>query len=464
MKKKYAIIDVETTGGKASRDRITEIAIVLHDGNQIIDSWESLINPETPIPWNITVLTGITDQMVENAPRFFEVARKIVEMTEGAIFVAHNARFDYSFIGEEFKRLGYTYTRRQLCTLRLARQTLPGLYAYGLDALSRHFNIQNHARHRAMGDVQATIKVLEYILQHEDNREKADLLINLGIKESMLPNNLSLETIHALPEACGVYYFHNEANEVVYVGKSINIQKRIAEHFADRTDKAQKLQEQVHDITYEITGSELMALLHESFEIKRLLPGINRAQRTRKFPYVVHSYYNSDGYLCFGVAETAAKTRRKLEILAEFPKVSSAKGRMSSARQKFELCEKFFNFNPNATGPCFHYHIQQCAGACIQKEPPEEYNERALRAKEYLCQIFDHNFFIIDQGREEEECTIVLVEDGHLRGYGYLEREAVVPDPDTLRNAIKPVTGNAETNRIIARFLSENPQVEILKF
>lgn len=463
MKKKYAIIDVETTGGKASRDRITEIAIVLHDGTQIIDAWESLINPETPIPWNITVLTGINDEMVQNAPRFFEVARKIVEMTEGAIFVAHNARFDYSFIGEEFKRLGYTYTRKQLCTLRLARQTLPGLYAYGLDALSRHFNIHNSARHRAMGDVQATIKVLEYILQHEDNREKADLLINLGIKEAMLPNNLNLEVIHALPEACGVYYFHNEAGDVVYVGKSINIQKRVAEHFADKTEKAQKLQEQVHDITYEVTGSELLALLHESFEIKRLLPGINRAQRTRRFPYVVHSYYNEQGYLCFGVAETAAKTRRKLDVLAEFPKVSSAKGRLSAARHKFELCEKLLSLSPGS-GPCFHYHLQQCAGACVQLESVESYNERALEAKEYMCQIFDHNFFVIDQGRGEDECSVVLVEDGHLRGYGYLDREAADNTEENLRNALRPVHGNAETNRIIGRFLSENPNLRIVKF
>ena len=463
MKKKYAIIDVETTGGKASRDRIIEIAIVIHDGTQILESWESLINPETLIPWNITVLTGINDQMVADAPKFYEVARKIVELTEGAIFVAHNARFDYSFVGEEFKRLGYTYTRKQLCTLRLARQTLPGLYAYGLDALSRHFNIHNHARHRAMGDVQATIKVLEYILQHEDNREKAELLINLGIKEAMLPNNLSLEVIHSLPEACGVYYFHNEPGEVIYVGKSINIQKRIAEHFADKTEKARKLQEQVHDISFEITGSELLALIHESFEIKRLLPGINRAQRTRSFPYAVHSYRNEQGYLCFGITETAAKNRRKLDIIAEFPKISSAKGRLSSAREKYGLCEKLLNLSPN-TGPCFHYHLQQCTGACVGIESPEMYNERAQQAKEYLCQIFEHNFFIIDQGREEEELAVVLVEDGHLRGYGYLERSESVADTHTLRGALKPVSGNAETNRIIARFLSDNPKIEVLKF
>ena len=310
MKKKYAIIDVETTGGKASRDRIIEIAIVIHDGTQILESWESLINPETLIPWNITVLTGINDQMVADAPKFYEVARKIVELTEGAIFVAHNARFDYSFVGEEFKRLGYTYTRKQLCTLRLARQTLPGLYAYGLDALSRHFNIHNHARHRAMGDVQATIKVLEYILQHEDNREKAELLINLGIKEAMLPNNLSLEVIHSLPEACGVYYFHNEPGEVIYVGKSINIQKRIAEHFADKTEKARKLQEQVHDISFEITGSELLALIHESFEIKRLLPGINRAQRTRQFAGAIYAYTDLKGYRCLVFGKNSAKNAK----------------------------------------------------------------------------------------------------------------------------------------------------------
>lgn len=461
MKKKYAIIDVETTGGKASRDRIIEIAIVLHDGTQILEQWESLINPETPIPWNITILTGINDSMVANAPRFYEVAKKIVEITEGAIFVAHNARFDYSFIGEEFKRLGYTYTRRQLCTLRLARQTLPGLHAYGLDALSRHFNIHNSARHRAMGDVQATIKVLEYILQHDDNREKADLLINLGIKEAMLPNNLNLEIIHKLPEACGVYYFHNEQGDVIYVGKSINIQKRIAEHFADKTEKAQKLQEQVYDISFELMGSELLALLHESFEIKRLLPGINRAQRTRRFPYMVHSYFNAEGYLCFGVAETTVNARKKKDILAEFPKVSSAKGRLSSARERFGLCEKLLGLSPN-TGPCFHFHLQQCTGACVNKESPEVYNERALQAKEYMCRIFDHNFFILDQGREEEEAAVILVENGHLQGYGYIERGEAA-DTEALRNVLKPVTGNAETNRIIARFLSENPKVQVIK-
>ena len=155
--KKYAIVDIETTGGSASRHKITEIAIVLHNGNEVLETYETLLNPECPIPYGITQLTGITQEMVQGAPRFFEVAKKIVEMTEGAVFVAHNVRFDYSFIREEFKRLGFTYTRKQLCTVRLARKAFPGLGSYSLGNLIRHFNIQVNDRHRAMADTMATV-------------------------------------------------------------------------------------------------------------------------------------------------------------------------------------------------------------------------------------------------------------------------------------------------------------------
>jgi DNA polymerase-3 subunit epsilon len=460
MKKKYAIIDVETTGGKASRDRVLEIAIVLHDGEKIIESWESLINPETWIPGQITQLTGITSDMVEDAPKFYEVARKVVEMTEGAIFVAHNARFDYSFIVEEFKRLGYTYSRRKLCTVRLARQTMPGLPAYGLDALSRYFKIKNDARHRAMGDVQATIKVLENLLQKDAGQ--AESMINLGIREALLPVNLDLDKIHALPEAAGVYYFYNKKKEVVYVGKSVNIQKRVASHFADKTEKARRLQEQVHDISYELTGTELLALIFESYEIKRLLPGINRAQRTRVFNYGLFSYYSQAGYLCFGLCELTAQNRKKFDIIAEFAKPGSAKGKLSQLRQRFTLCEKLLGLSPSG-GACFHYHIEQCTGACVSKESPETYNERAEAAKENLAQLFDRNFFIIDQGREDDECSVILIEDGRFQGYGYLDRASLDNNPETLRNSIKTYANNPEANQIVYRFMAEKPKVGLVE-
>ncbi|HFB99298.1 MAG TPA: DNA polymerase III subunit epsilon, partial [Phaeodactylibacter sp.] len=309
MKKKYAIIDIETTGGRADRDKITEIAIVIHDGKKIIDQWESLINPERSIPYNITQITGITDGMVEDAPKFFEVAKKVVEMTEGCIFVAHNVRFDYGFIREEFRRLGFTYMRKQLCTVRLSRKAFPGLRSYALGNLINHFGIKVNARHRAMADTAATVEILEMIFQKEKSEEQVLDLINLGVKESKLPINITLEKLHELPEATGVYYFHDKNGTVIYVGKSINIKKRVVEHFTAKTDKAYKLQQYVDDISYEITGSELVALLFESNEIKRLLPSINKAQRRRFFPYVLFEYENQNGYRCLSYAKVKAKDR-----------------------------------------------------------------------------------------------------------------------------------------------------------
>ena len=241
--KKYAIIDIETTGTRAARDRITEVAVVLFDGKTILDSWQSLVNPETYIPYGITELTGITQEMVDDAPKFYEIGKKVVEMTEGAIFTAHNVRFDYSFIREEFKRLGYTYSRKQLCTVRLSRKAFPGMGSYSLGSLIYQFEIVVKDRHRAMADAMATTELLGKILNREENEEEVKQLVNLGIRESLLPKNWTVENIHALPDACGVYYFHDEAGNVLYVGKSKNIRKRVATHFANKTEKARKLQE-----------------------------------------------------------------------------------------------------------------------------------------------------------------------------------------------------------------------------
>ncbi|MEM8906360.1 MAG: exonuclease domain-containing protein, partial [Bacteroidota bacterium] len=337
----YAIIDIETTGGRASRDRITEIAIVLHDGETIVDRWESLINPERAIPYNITQITGITQEMVSDAPRFFEIAKRVVEMTQGAIFVAHNVRFDYSFIKEEFKRLGYTYTRRQLCTVRLSRKAFPGLRSYSLGKLIQHFSIQVDQRHRAMADTLATTTLLEKILQKEHSQNDINELINLGIRQSQLPATITLDILHALPEECGVYYFHNKNGDIIYVGKSINIKKRVMEHFAKQTEKARKLYEAVTDISFEVTGSELVALLFESHEIKTHHPRINRAQRARAFPYVIFSYYNEEGYLCLKTGRATAKEKKDLNVLREFPKLSSVKGMLNRILEEFELCQTY---------------------------------------------------------------------------------------------------------------------------
>lgn len=462
MSKRYAIVDIETTGGRASRDKITEIAVVIHDGQQIIDSFESLVNPECYIPYGITQLTGITQEMVADAPKFYEIAKQFVEITDGAVFIAHNVRFDYGFIREEFSRLGYTYSRRQLCTVRLSRKSFPGLPSYSLGNLIRHFRIQVNGRHRAMADVMATVQLFERILDQEKSEQEIKQMVNLGIKESRLPKNLSIDKIHALPEDCGVYYLHDEQGNVVYIGKSINIRKRIAEHFADQTEKARKLQEWVHDISYELTGSELLALLLESFEIKRLSPPVNRAQRMRSFPFVIHHYHNEAGYLCFEMARVSAKERKKLQLVSEFPTMSRAKSRLEFIFREYELCARYCQLD-SSRGPCFHYHLQQCRGACIIAEPPEAYNTRAGAALERLSTIFEEDFFILDQGRHREEYSVVLVKDGAYQGFGYAGQEDNL-SVEALNDAVKRYPSNPETTRIIQRYLHKNPKVQIVKW
>ena len=462
MKQKlYAVVDLETTGGRAARDKVIEIAIVLHDGAQIVDTYSTLINPECYVPYGITQLTGITQDMVQDAPRFYEVARKVVEMTEDAIFVAHNVRFDYSFLREEFARLGFTYSRKNLCTVRLSRKAFPGLPSYSLGNLIGSLGIKVDNRHRALDDALATAEILRRILNGEDNEQQVKEMVNLGIKEALLPKNLTVEQIHGLPEECGVYYFHNQKGDVVYVGKSINIKKRVAEHFANKSEKGSKLQQHVHDISFELTGSELVALLLESHEIKRLSPSINRAQRVRRFPFVIHTYEDEAGYCRFEVAPVNAKNRKKYNIISEYPKLSHAKNQLGRALEQHELCSRLCGLHPG-NGACFHYHIKQCHGACAGIEPPESYNERAGEARENLSTIFDKDFFILDQGRCPEEMAVVLVEDGNYCGFGFVEREEMNGQPDYLRDAIKPFPGNPETTRIIQRFLSKENGVRVV--
>lgn len=459
--KRYAIIDVETTGGRAVRDKITEIAIVLHDGEKIIETFESLINPDCYIPYGITELTGITQSMVETAPKFYEVARDIVKLTEGAIFVAHNVRFDYTFIREEFARLGYAYSRKQLCTVRLSRRVFPGLGSYSLDNLIRHFNLPIENRHRAMGDARATTVLFEKILAKQSGKADIAILVNLEVKESLLPPNFSMEKLHGLPDTAGVYYFHNSQGDVVYVGKSIHIKKRIAEHFADTTDKSAKLQREVFDISYEETGSELIALLKESAEIKRLSPALNRAQRRRSFPYAVHAFSDENGYLRFDVAKPKVKERKALRIISEFPNIQSAKSRLMSLAKRFELCHKLCGTD-KSRGACFSYFLQGCQGACVGEETPEDYNGRAEAALESLKTIFDKDFFVIDNGRTPGEKAVVLVRNGYYQGFGYIDATGEGFTQDDLLECITPAKGTPDMARIIQHFLADQPRVKVL--
>ena len=271
----YAIVDIETTGGYAANHRITEVAIYHHDGMHITDSFHTLINPERNIPYYITGLTGITTEMVLEAPAFREIADDIFKRLEGKIFVAHNAHFDYSFLKKEFEEAGINWQSKKLCTVRLSRKIIPGLRSYSLGSLSESLGIKILNRHRAGGDAEATVKIFDQLLRRDrDSYILKTLKRNSG--ETVLPPNLPREEFDRLPLLAGVYYFHNARGNVIYVGKAINIKKRIAGHFTGdaREWSRSKIRNEIHHISYELTGNELIALILESQEIRRLWPKI----------------------------------------------------------------------------------------------------------------------------------------------------------------------------------------------
>ena len=461
-KKRYAIIDIETTGGMVKRDRITEVGIVIHDGEKIVEEYESLVNPGRSIPANITQITGITNEMVEDAPQFHEIAKTIVEMTEGAVFVAHNVRFDYGFIKQAFSELGYTFTKRQLCTVRLSRKAFPGLRSYSLGNLIKHFDIHVNARHRALDDAKATTILLDKILKVEENDEHINHLINEGIKESRLPRNITLDFLHGLPEQCGVYYFFNEYGTPVYIGKSINIKKRIFQHFSKTTKKAENMQKFVHNINFELTGSELASMLLESQEIKKYRPEINKAQRTREYPYFIHQFYDLYGYIRYEIKKTSKKNEQNKDILGHYSSLRNAKNQISNMIQSLQLCDFKTGLMKEEDGPCYSYKLKQCLGACTNEESPDDYNERAIQAKPFLQKKFDEDFIIIDKGRTEDEKSVYLVQDQEFLGFGYISTEDMVYGAEELMEAIKYIRPNPEMNGIVRNYMNDDKHEKIL--
>lgn len=282
----YSIIDIETTGVKPGKSKIIEIAIINHDGHRVVEKWSSLINPEGSISYFITKLTGITNEMVEDAPKFYEVAKKIVELTKGNVFVAHNVGFDYGFIKAEFADLGFEFNRKKLCTVRLGRKLIPGHKSYSLGKITADLGISLKNAHRAMGDTLATVELFQRYL--EIDKSYIDSLVDEQRASSLpLPPHLPKEEVDSLPENGGVYYFHGKDGNILYIGKANNIKKRIFQHFATKPGRGKglKLHNHLYHITYEKYDWELLTLIIENTEIKKYQPPLNRASTKTLYPF-----------------------------------------------------------------------------------------------------------------------------------------------------------------------------------
>lgn len=273
----YSIVDIETTGGSPQQSRVTEIAIYLTDGRKLVDQFESLINPETDIPGFITRLTGISNEMVKDAPKFQDISGQLARITKDTVFVAHNVAFDYGMLRNEYRELGMDFHRNVLCTVKSSRRLLPGYESYSLGNLCKDLGISIENRHRAAGDAFATMRLFHLLFEKE--REELLNMIEDG-NPRFTGDPRYDELLRNIPEGTGVYFLHDSQGEVIYVGSGTNIRKKVLHHFTKKTSRlAFELRNSIADVSFSISGSELLSLLMEMAEIKRIRPIFNRRSR-----------------------------------------------------------------------------------------------------------------------------------------------------------------------------------------
>lgn len=452
----YAILDIETTGGQFNEEGITEIAIYRFDGHEVVDQFISLVNPEIPIQPFVVKLTGINNAMLRSAPKFFEVAKRIIEITKDCVIVAHNASFDYRILRTEFKRLGYDFESQSLCTVELAKKLIPEQPSYSLGKLVRSLGIPIADRHRASGDAMATLKLFKMLLDKDLTKEIVRSLIHTEIFKGLSPKLLDI--VEHLPSRTGIYYIHGQDGKIIYIGKSRNIKKRVNQHFTGTTSKCKKIQLEVFAVTYEETGSELVAMLKESEEIKVNKPIYNRSQKKTILPWALYSELGTDGYLRLKLQQADG---RKKEITS-YASQQEAKNAFFRISAEYHLCQKL-NGLYESDAECFLYKIKECDGACIGKVPTEEYN---ARVQEFIDKLsFDHkSIVIIDRGRNLNERSAVLIEQGVYQGYTFFDLNYQVNNLQILKNILTPMQHNRDTRKIIQDHLRKNKNVKVLSF
>ena len=452
----YAILDIETTGGQFNEEGITEIAIYKFDGHEVVDQFISLVNPEKPIQPFVVKLTGINNAMLRSAPKFYEVAKRIIEMTEGCVIVAHNASFDYRILKTEFRRLGFDFKKQTLCTVELSKKLFPEQESYSLGKLVRALGIPMADRHRANGDAMATVKLFKLLLSKDVEKEIVKSFIKTEIKSGMSPKLLDI--VESLPSKTGIYYIHNEKGDLIYIGKSNNIKKRVNQHFTGTSSKSKKIQRDVYAVTFEETGSELIALLKESEEIKVNKPIYNRAQRKSIFLYALYQHKTEAGYIALSIEKSDG---RKKEITS-FTSLQEGKNLLFKITEKYNLCQKI-NGLYDTKNDCFQYKINECKGACIGKEAASAYNDRVL---EFINKnSFDkNNMIVIDKGRAFDERSAILIENGVYKGYCFYELNYQVTNIDILKNIIIPMQHNRDVKTIIQSYLRKNKMHKIITF
>ena len=452
----YAILDIETTGGQFNEEGITEIAIYKFDGHEIVDQFISLVNPEIPIQPFVVKLTGINNAMLRSAPKFYEVAKRIIEMTNDCVLVAHNASFDYRILRTEFRRLGYEFNVKTLCTVELSKKLLPEQTSHSLGKLVRALGIPMADRHRASGDAMATVKLFKMLLDKDLNKEIVKEHIKFEIQKGIPPKLLDI--VESLPSKTGIYYIHREDGSLIFIGKSKNIKKRVNQHFTGITKSAKKIQNEVFTVTYEETGSELIAQLKEYQEIKINRPIYNRMSPKSNFSWSIYSEKDDNGYLNLKLKKSDG---RKKEVKS-YTSMQEGKDALFRITSHYQLCEKLTGLYETKTH-CFHHTISECDGACIGKITAEEYN---LRVQIFIEKnLFENKtLVIVDKGRTISERSAILVENGVYKGYAFYDLNYQINTIAVLRNIIIPMQSNRDTQNSIQSYLRKDKAIKIVNF
>ncbi|MAU16426.1 MAG: DNA polymerase III subunit epsilon [Muricauda sp.] len=453
----YTIVDIETTGNGIKGNKITEISIFKYDGKQIVDEFTSLVNPQSPIPYFITGLTGIDDQMVRNAPTFQEIADTVQNITEGCIFVAHSVNFDYGVIKEEFRQIGIDFNRKKLCTVRLSRILIPGLRSYSLGKLCSAVEIPLVDRHRARGDAHATVLLFEKLIRDPNAESILKKFLNARSQEATLPPHLPKSVFDAIPSKPGIYYFKNQKGEIIYVGKAIDLKKRVLGHFYDKSRKEIQMCSETADIDFKLAGSELVALLMESAEIKRLFPPYNRAQKRTVKQYAIFSYEDRNGimHLAYNTIKGAPSP------LKIFHNQTACRAYLEDICKSFSLCPKYCHLQ-QTNAACSHHQINTCEGICRGEESISTYNKKVDVAIAHMKMLASEVRVIKEKGRDDTETAVILIVDGIYKGFGFIDNDIEISNLEDVEAFITPQKHTMETDSILTQYLLKHTESMVL--
>lgn len=383
---RLAFVDLETTGANLQRDGITEIAIIRVERGEVVERWESLVNPGRPIPPNIQQFIGITDEMVADAPAFADLADAIEALLDGCVFVAHNARFDYGFLKNAFAGLGRSLNAPVLCTIKLSRALYPDHHRHGLDALIERHGLVCDARHRAMGDTDALVQFTR-LIEASFPPETVVQAVTRAMKAPTRPPGLPDGAIEGMPASPGVYLFYSTesapegggADLPIYIGKSVNLRTRVLEHFsaAGRKNKEADLTRQIKRVDWIETAGELGALLLEAELVRTRQPLHNRLLRASEETFALRLVPGRKRPPVLERVRISGSDPQQWEgLYGAFRGRKEAENLLRELAMAYQLCPRRLGVEPGSRGPCMAYGMKRCAGVCAGKESVEAHDAR----------------------------------------------------------------------------------------